>query len=48
MALKGEVLLYLQENPGTTDAEIGRVFRKNHQHINSICRALVEKGMLIR
>ena len=48
MALKEEILKYLELHPGATDAELEKALGKNHQHINSTCRGLVKVGMLIR
>lgn len=48
MALKDEILRYLEEHPGATDTELEKAFAKNHQHINITCRGLAEKGMIIR
>ena len=48
MTLKENIMLYIAQNPGATDAEIEKHLQKTHQAINQTCRALERDGYLIR
>jgi hypothetical protein len=50
MAISDRILLYLRENPyGADDGEIARVLGlKRRQQANAECKALAERGLIIR
>ncbi|GGP73378.1 MarR family transcriptional regulator [Saccharothrix coeruleofusca] len=49
MTLADRVLRLLAEHPeGLTDAEIASALHVVHQHVNSCCRSLADKGQIVR
>ena len=48
MTVKEQVIKYIEQYPGATDAEIERALNKSHQHINQECRSLAKAGYLVR
>ena len=49
MTVANQVLEALRSSPaGMTDAELARLLGKRHQHINQICRALADQGLIVR
>ncbi|MBQ7002210.1 MAG: MarR family transcriptional regulator [Oscillospiraceae bacterium] len=48
MSLKDDILSYISQFPGATDAEIAKALAKIHQQVNRTCRSLEKQGFIIR